>query len=385
MASEGERLAALEAAERELRASEERLRMAAEVAEFGSYDLDLPTGAMVWSQQMYRIMGVAEGGPIDFDSTVELIHPEDKDRVLGIFDAAIDPRGPGRAAAEFRIVRPDGEVRWLMSRARTFFEGAGEARRALRYVGAVQDISERKAAEARLKESEARLRVVLSAGSLGDWSWDSESDVVTLSQEAAALFGLPAGRTVTWTEMRSVLDPEDAPRAVAAVEAAMAEGADYKIDYRINRPNDGTIWAKAVGRATYDSDGRATGMVGAVQDITASREAEEALRQESRTLETLNRTGAAIAAELDLETLVQIVTDAGVELTGSKFGAFFYNVISEAGESLLLYTLSGARRRGRRSLRPIGLPPAPQGSFVPEGAPPAFPCGDRSCRIADRP
>jgi signal transduction histidine kinase/CheY-like chemotaxis protein len=66
------------------------------------------------------------------------------------------------------------------------------------------------------------------------------------------------------------------------------------------------------------------------------------LREETHRLEVLNRTATALAAELELEQLVQVVTDAATELTGAKFGAFFYNVTNEAGESYLLYTLSGA-------------------------------------------
>lgn len=71
---------------------------------------------------------------------------------------------------------------------------------------------------------------------------------------------------------------------------------------------------------------------------------EAALQSQTRSLETLNSTGAAIAAEHDLSRIVQLVTDAGTELTGAQFGAFFYNQINEAGESMLLYSLSGAER-----------------------------------------
>jgi PAS domain S-box-containing protein len=71
---------------------------------------------------------------------------------------------------------------------------------------------------------------------------------------------------------------------------------------------------------------------------------ETALRAEARALQVLNRTGAAIAAKLDLAEIVQIVTDAGVELAGAEFGAFFYNVRNDTGESYTLYTLSGAPR-----------------------------------------
>ncbi|MGY3439366.1 MULTISPECIES: GAF domain-containing protein [unclassified Marinovum] len=72
--------------------------------------------------------------------------------------------------------------------------------------------------------------------------------------------------------------------------------------------------------------------------------AQEALNDHQRLLETLNRTGAGVAAELDHTALVQMVTDAGVELTGAQFGAFFYNVNEDSGESYMLYTLSGVAR-----------------------------------------
>jgi two-component sensor histidine kinase/integral membrane sensor domain MASE1 len=81
---------------------------------------------------------------------------------------------------------------------------------------------------------------------------------------------------------------------------------------------------------------------------SALRESERRLRDETEALEVLNRTGAAIAAELDLDKAVQLVTDAGVSLCGAQFGAFFYNVVEEgvgdAGESYMLFALSGAPR-----------------------------------------
>ena len=80
----------------------------------------------------------------------------------------------------------------------------------------------------------------------------------------------------------------------------------------------------------------------ALNETLEARVAE--MREEARTLEVLNRTGIAVAAEHDLEKLVQMVTDAGVELSHASFGAFFYNIIRNGGESYTLYTLSGAPR-----------------------------------------
>ncbi len=78
--------------------------------------------------------------------------------------------------------------------------------------------------------------------------------------------------------------------------------------------------------------------------LLARERAEHALRDETRNLELLNAAGIAIAANLDLQALVQSVTDSATQLSGAKFGAFFYTVTNDQGESLLLYTLSGAPR-----------------------------------------
>jgi PAS domain S-box-containing protein len=92
------------------------------------------------------------------------------------------------------------------------------------------------------------------------------------------------------------------------------------------------------------TDGHTSGIFIQGHDVTESRLTENAIRTESRKLQLLNQSGAAIAAELDVDRIVQIVTDACTELVGAQFGAFFYNVINEQGESYMLYALSGTSR-----------------------------------------
>ncbi len=91
-------------------------------------------------------------------------------------------------------------------------------------------------------------------------------------------------------------------------------------------------------------NGQKAGRVWSFRDITERRNAEEALRDESRILELLNRTGVALASKLDLEALLQSITDAATQLSDAKFGAFFYNRTDRNGNALMLYTLSGAPR-----------------------------------------
>jgi PAS domain S-box-containing protein len=93
-----------------------------------------------------------------------------------------------------------------------------------------------------------------------------------------------------------------------------------------------------------DAEGNVVGASKIARDITGRREAERRLKEQAETLETINRIGRLLSAELDQEKLVQAVTDAATELSGAQFGAFFYNVQSEEGGSYLLYTLSGVPR-----------------------------------------
>jgi PAS domain S-box-containing protein len=133
--------------EEALRAREERLRIAAEVGRFGLYDFDLTSGSMHWSPEMREIMGVAddvEPPPLD-----GLLHPDDRDETLRLRDAARLPGGDGVIDHELRIVRADGAPRWISVHGQTFFSDPlpSPDRTALRSVGVVVDITERKQAD----------------------------------------------------------------------------------------------------------------------------------------------------------------------------------------------------------------------------------------------
>ena len=141
---------------------------------------------------------------------------------------------------------------------------------------------------------------------------------------------------------QSVHDPEILPDVMERWTTSVATGEPFEMTFPL-RGADG-VFRPFVTRVqpVRDKTGRIARWFGVNTEIATQYAAEAALREESRTLETLNRTGAALAAELDLERLVQMVTDAGVELTGALFGAFFYNVLTDEGGKYMLFTLSGA-------------------------------------------
>jgi PAS domain S-box-containing protein len=216
-----------------------------------------------------------------------------------------------------------------------------------RIVGAskiARDITEQRHARRALDEASERLKLALAASHLGDWTWDAKSDVITFSETAARIFGIPAGPYMTWTELRSLLHVEDRERARVAVEEALRNHKDYDVEYRVKRADNSEVWVSAKGRGNFDRDGNIVGMLGFVQDISMRKNTEETLREQAEALRTLNEIGKVISAELDLHKTVQAVTNAATELTGAQFGSFFYNVLNEEGNPYMLYTLAGAPR-----------------------------------------
>lgn len=207
-----------------------------------------------------------------------------------------------------------------------------------------RDVTQRRRARQILDDTAARLNLVLAASHLGDWSWDAITDVVTLSETAARIFGVPSGPYMTSTELRGFMHEEDRERALLALNQAIEEHMDYDMEYRLRRNDNSEIWVAAKGRGLYSDDGSFLGMLGVVQDISKSKAIEETLLEQAEALKTLNEVGQIISAELDLHRTVQAVTDAATELTGAQFGSFFYNLLNEEGASYMLYTLAGAPR-----------------------------------------
>ncbi len=205
------------------------------------------------------------------------------------------------------------------------------------------DVTERKRAEAALRASNDRFRAAVDAVQGVLWT-NSAAGMMEGEQPGwAALTGQSRDeyQGYGWS---AAVHPDYVQATIDAWNAAVPERRVFAFEHRV-RCHDG-VWRRFSIRAIpiFDADGELREWVGVHTDVTDQRASEEALREETRTLETLNRTGAALAGELDLERIVQMVTDAGVELTGAAFGRFFYNVLDEAGESYMLYTLSGVDR-----------------------------------------
>ncbi|MDB5173208.1 MAG: sensor hybrid histidine kinase [Phycisphaerales bacterium] len=142
---------------------------------------------------------------------------------------------------------------------------------------------ERRAQQA-LRHTADHLSLALAAAKLGDWAWDANTDLMTMSEQAAKIFAVPAGTHMTRTSLRDMLHPEDRDAARLASERAAAGRSDYDIEYRVNRVDGVQVWVAAKGRGQYDPAGNITGMLGVLQDVTERKAAEAALRESEERL-----------------------------------------------------------------------------------------------------
>jgi PAS domain S-box-containing protein len=154
-------------AEAQLREGEARLRLAIDIAQLGTFDIDLATDAVTVNDLGRRIYGWNAETQLTFARVQTHFHPGDTARVLAEVQAALSPDGTGELDIEQRIVRTDGAVRSIRVRARAEFEGVGVERRGTRLVGTYLDITER-------KESEERFRQV--ANSIPQLAWVARPD-----------------------------------------------------------------------------------------------------------------------------------------------------------------------------------------------------------------
>ncbi|MDB5288781.1 MAG: two-component hybrid sensor and regulator [Phycisphaerales bacterium] len=215
-------------------------------------------------------------------------------------------------------------------------------------IGTMHDITERKSEE----ELRARLAAVVESSDDAVISKTLEGIITTWNISAQRIFGYTADEVVG--KSITILIPRDRIGEEADILSRLKKGQRIEHYETVRVRKDGTLLDVSLTVSPVrDAVGRLVGASKIARDITARRQMEEALRDESRVLELLNKTGIMIASQLDLQALVQSVTDAATQLSGAQFGAFFYNVTNEHGESFLLYALSGAPRE---AFEKFGLP-----------------------------
>lgn len=327
-------------AQKALRESAEQLRLALSVGRLGDWTWDVATDAVTLSPRAAEIVGLPPQNAFTFAHLREMLHEADREGFRIAVKHSLAQRED--YSLEYRVRRPSGELCWVAAHGRGTYDETGSV---LGMTGVLEDITARKHAQEALELSQARLRMAVEAGQMGDWEWVIPTGQVRWSRALEAIHGLPEGGFGGGLDdFQRDMHPEDRERVLANIQRCLEEHCDYRVEYRIIKPDGSLSWLEARGKLFLDGQGRPERMTGICMDITQRKRTEEALRDETRVLELLNSTGITLSSKLELQDLVQAVTDATTELSGAKFGAFFYNLPDETGDLLTRYAVSGTPR-----------------------------------------
>jgi PAS domain S-box-containing protein len=270
---------AVEAA-RALRDERARLKLATEAGEIGIWDWDLATGRMTYSPLARAISGLPSEGEITIEDVRRTVHPEDLPFTWAQAQRALDPEVQDRSPYEYRLVHPDGSVRWVLARGDAVFMEGPAGPRAVRYLGTLQDITERRELEEAERNGAQQLRLALEAGRMAVWDLDIASNTVTGSADLYRLLGFPQGQPLTADAVNARYCPGEYERVSADGQAAFARGeTSGEAEFRYRHPDHGMRWLRLRYDILLDAEGTPDRVIGVILDETERAKARLALQE----------------------------------------------------------------------------------------------------------
>jgi hypothetical protein len=296
-------------AEAAIKASAARLNEAQRIAQVGSWELDLVSGKLIWSDEIFRLFEIDQSVfGATYEAFLNAIHPEDRDSVNQAYTDSVASRMPYEIAHRLRM--PDGRIKWVNECCETHYDDEGKP---LRSMGTVQDITEQKRMDDELRqhrehleelvqERTAGLQQAQRIGRMGNWRWDAASGALAWSDEIYRIFGYQPGEfSPSYERFIAALHPDDVARIKQSEHEAFSRGQRHSIDHRIVLPGGEVRWVHEEAIAMLDESGSAVSLAGTVQDITGRKQAEQAMLEAKEAAEQANRAKSEFLSRMSHE------------------------------------------------------------------------------------
>ncbi|MFO7807891.1 PAS domain-containing protein [Guyparkeria sp.] len=249
---------------RALEESESRFRRSQLYANIGTWEWDIASGRLTWSESIPGLFGLAEGEQaLSFERFNQSVHPDDRAAVQLAITRSLEADAPYHI--EHRVIWPDGSEHWVLEQGAVVRDAEGEARRML---GVIQDIDARKRAEINLAARERQLREAQSLARMGDWHADIRTDELQWSEEVFRIFGLDPDQVEPSRDLfYQAVHPDDREK-VQASEARSATSGLHDVVHRIVLPDGRIRHVHELSRPILDDNGQIIRFDGTVQDVT---------------------------------------------------------------------------------------------------------------------
>jgi PAS domain S-box-containing protein len=273
--------------------AEQRLARSQVYANIGTWDWNIETGDLYWSERIAPLFGHADGTlETTYENFLAAVHPDDRQKVADAVNACVE-HGT-EYDIEHRVLWPDGSVHWLLERGDVVRDATGIP---LHMLGVVQDITERKLAQVALEASQRLAR-------LGNWRVDLQTGRISWSREVFVLFDRdPDEYAPTLAAYYAELcHPDDVAKVKETERRLLEYGGPERVDHRILWPDGSVRWVHLEGYAKRDPAGTPVALAGMVQDITERKHTEMALEEIRKRLEEAQRLARLGHWELDIAT-----------------------------------------------------------------------------------
>lgn len=296
----------------------ERLITAQAVAKVGSWETDLLTLEVSWSEETYRIF---EADPASFipthQSFLNAVHPDDRSMVAGAFRESLSEKDT--RSIDHRILLPGGRIKYVNETWRIDADDAGLARA----VGTCQDISERQLITERLRESEARLERAQEITGIGSWEIDVQQAASVLSKQMYIIHALPPhyAKQLPLSSVASLIS-EDREQAASWFQRLLAGEIVEPLEAQICRHDGKTRIVNNEARAFFDGNGKVIKISGTQRDITAAKQADRELRQSQLHLALAQKVASIGSAAIDFRTGKWDWSDETFRIYGVERGHF---------------------------------------------------------------
>ena len=261
-------------AEVALRESELHLRLALNAAQLGTWDWNLETNVVTWSERTEEIFGYAPGTfPGTYEGFIDRVHPEDRSRVAQECARSVSDLIP--CSFEYRLLLPDGTVRWVAEKGEFLFDEAGQPRS---LGGVMMDITERKIAEEALRSSEEQFRRVFDEAPIGMALTGSDGRFFKANRVFQEMLGYSESELMPFT-CANITHPEDLKQEIPYIQQVKRGEIDrFQLETRFFKKNQEIVWVNLTLMMLRGKAGEILYTLGMIEDITERKLAVEALR-----------------------------------------------------------------------------------------------------------